>query len=128
MYLDIVYAGLIVQIILQLYTAVYAFETYKVLNHGNFWWVLSGGFALMAARRITALLTYNPATDTLLSLGLLDKVGIPLVISFLLFFGMRRMRRCAHAERRAREVSNMRLESLRRINKRMEAQAHRTRK
>ena len=83
----VLFAGMILQIVLQIFCAVEAYYLFKLLNHKNRWWVLSIAFLLMAWRRVTALLTFEFTEIDVLSLS--DKLLLPLTISVLLFLGLK---------------------------------------
>lgn len=111
----IAYTALSTQIVLQLSCAYFAFKTYKLINHGNFWWLMGSGFVLMAVRRVTALMTFN--TDINL-VALLDKLGLPFLITVLLFFGMLRFYQAGQKIKKHQDETDSRLEQLRnKLNK-----------
>jgi len=114
----VLFAGQLGQIILQVASAGLAFIVYKRINHGNRWFLLSGGFALMAIRRVTALLTFDPSS-TIEFVQLADKLLLPLTISILLFEGMVWLNNATKREVSRRESIEKNLGELKRITERL---------
>lgn len=79
----------IVQIILQLAAAYFAYKLIKITGTFNAWMLIVIGLFIMALRRITAqLITMNIIPSLEGTIGLMDRLLLPLIISVCMMMGM----------------------------------------
>ncbi len=79
----------ILDILLQLTAAFFAYQIYTFHKLSKVWLAVPVGFIFMAARRIIALSSANGYfEDSVLSIQFVDSILIPFVISLLLVFGI----------------------------------------
>jgi hypothetical protein len=107
---------IILQIAFQAVVVVYSYKTYKVLNNGNWWWLLCVGFSLMTLRRLTNLVTFRTYQNVTF-LIFLDRIFIPLVISILLICGMIKIYRLSLREKRIQLEAQQNLKNLQKLTK-----------
>ena len=105
------------QIILQLFNAYFAYRIWRMIN-GKWGLALPIGFLLMGLRRITALHGATPTIDT--PILLLDKIILPLIISILLFVGMKRISKATKREVDKRHKVEQNLENLKRLTRKLD--------
>lgn len=113
--MDLKVSLFIVQIVLQIFCAIYAYKCFShALANGNknFWNCLTLAFSLMVLRRCTAFASKSIIVNELLDS--IDKLWLPLAISILLFLGMRHT-----------YCYMLKMENISRENKRMLEELHR---
>jgi hypothetical protein len=107
----------IFQIVAQIVTAIIAFRIYRLINHGNWWWMLSGAFILMACRRVTALLSLHEVGSWV---SILDKSVLPLVITLCLVAGMYRLSQATKVEHQAKLSAEQNMDILKKLTEKLD--------
>lgn len=102
--------------------AIYACKMYKLLNHGNYWWVICSGFAIIAIKSIMSIffLVIVPNEMKVSTLFIIGNIILPLFAGLTIMFGMKRMYNAAQETVNSEHYAKRRLSYLKRIQKRMD--------
>lgn len=119
----ILYAAFILCIVVNIEVSRQAYKIYKLLNHGNQWWIICLGFIIMAVRSAASIVTLNnyPESSMLSNQVYILNVGIlPVVASLLILFGVKRLYRAAIHNKNIEVFAEKRMLRIKKIQKRMD--------
>lgn len=93
----LIHGCLFLQVLFYLAASIFAYKTYKILNHGNWWWMLSVGFFLMSFKSFLSFFTYTSCQiNNFITYFRLS--FLPFIISVLILCGMIKMYKLAKRE------------------------------